>query len=255
MTVVVAFLCSNGAVIASDSLITTTLDDDIVGEHTIKKTCALPGCRIMGWAGPLDLGLRFQAVATNHTCGTPETPLDHAISISRAAIGNFQLTGLKFPTELTTVVAFEHGDEGQCCVFGNEMQPLLLNQDFFCIALGSGKIAADPFLRFLIDTFCRGKRPTVRDGRFLATWAVSYTIASSPGVGDPIRIATLERQDGTFVAKELTDNEIQEHKQAIEEASKSLRAWHDGLQAPFTERKTPPDLPIPPPPVAPNAAI
>jgi 20S proteasome alpha/beta subunit len=252
MTVVVAFLCSDGAVIAADSMVTTSIGGEISGEHTAKKVAALADGRLMGWAGDLDLGLRFQAVMHNHRHDPSwQAAMDHAISISRTAIQHYQQTGLKFPLGITTAVAFEHAGEGQCCIFQNNMQPLMLHpESLFYIALGTGKVAADPFLRFLVDIFCKSKRPTVSEARFLATWAVAYTITSQPGVGEPIRVVTLERDGKGFIAKELGDTEIDEHRQAIRAAEQSMRTWRDSLQKPPPPSEGLPDFPVPPPPPA-----
>jgi hypothetical protein len=61
------------------------------------------------------------------------------------------------------------------------------------VALGSGKMSADPFLRFLTDVFCGGVQPKVRDAVFLAAWTVQHAIDTTPGgVAGPIRVATFE---------------------------------------------------------------
>ena len=68
------------------------------------------------------------------------------------------------------------------------MQPRLLDKDHYYVALGTGKLSADPFLRLLVDTFCQSGQPTVREAVFLATWAVQHVIDVNPGgVAGPIR--------------------------------------------------------------------
>jgi|CXWL01.1.fsa_nt_gi 20S proteasome alpha/beta subunit len=252
MTVVVAFLCSDGAVVAADSLVTTTVNGEVSAEHTCRKVNTCSVSRIMGWAGKLDLGFRFHSIMQNHDPTGVVNAIDHGISISKMAIWHYQQTALPFPLDLNTAVAFVHHGVPQCCVFDNHMQPLLLNSDLCFAALGTGKVAADPFLRFLIDTFCRGKQPTVSDARFLATWAVSYTIDSQPHVGGPIQMVTIEREGGTFKARELTEDEIGEHRQAVEEAAKSLRGWRDSLKSPKIPPDAKPSIPAPPVPPAPE---
>jgi hypothetical protein len=94
--------------------------------------------------------------------------------------------------------------------------------------------SADPFLRFLVDTFCQnGKRPSLREAIFLATWTVQHVIDTNPGgVAGPIRIATLSADsNGSFQAIELPESEIAEHQLAIESAAAALRKWRDGIQS------------------------
>lgn len=97
-------------------------------------------------------------------------------------------------------------------------------------ALGSGKLSADPFLRFLVDTFCQAGQPTVREGVFLATWTVQHVIEVNPGgVAGPIQVAVVETASGEHVARELPDAEIEEHQQAIESARDALRDWRRSI--------------------------
>ena len=109
------------------------------------------------------------------------------------------------------------------------MQPRLLDKDHYYVALGSGKLSADPFLRFLTDIFCE-KQPTVAEGIFLATWAVQHVIDVNPGgVAGPIRIGKYENtQNGTSAAL-LTGAEIDEHLQAVMSARSTLKEWRDSL--------------------------
>jgi hypothetical protein len=107
----------------------------------------------------------------------------------------------------------------------------LLDEHHYYTALGSGKLSADPFLRFATDIFCPASRPTVRDAIFLATWTIQHVIDVNPGgVAGPIRIATFEADgNGNFAGRSLPDDEIAEHKQAVESAGDALRAWRDQL--------------------------
>jgi len=130
------------------------------------------------------------------------------------------------------------------------MQPRLLDRDHYYVALGSGKLSADPFLRFLADIFCQSEQPTVREAVFLATWTVQHVIDVNPGgVAGPIRVAVLEKDDaGSFIARELPDTEIEEHKQAIESAGEALRSWRSSIQSGTAAQG------VPQPPVAPPVA-
>lgn len=148
---------------------------------------------------------------------------------------------------VNTVLAFPHGGVHQCCVFEGPIQPRLLDAHHFYVAIGSGKLAADPFLRFLVDIFCQSGQPNVREAVFLAAWAVEHVIHTNPGgVAGPIRIAVLEMDAaGQLIARELPDTEIEEHRQAMESAGDALRAWRDGIQsgAAADDASAPPEMP------------
>jgi hypothetical protein len=143
-------------------------------------------------------------------------------------------------------------DAAHCCAFLGRVQPWLLDSDHFYIALGSGKLSADPFLRFLVDIFCSGP-PTVREAIFLTTWTIQHVIDTNPGgVAGPIRIAVLEKIRADWAARELPDDEISEHKEAVVSAGDALRRWRDavGSGVPTEDVPAPPEPPPsqPPPP-------
>lgn len=90
-------------------------------------------------------------------------------------------------------------------MFEGQLQPRLLDKHQYYAALGSGKLSADPFLRFLVDIFCQNGQPTVFEAIFLATWAVQHVIDTNPGwVAGPIRVGTFVRDGaGNFQAVHL----------------------------------------------------
>lgn len=112
-------------------------------------------------------------------------------------------------------------------------QPRLLDNDHYYAALGTGKLSADPFLRFLTGVFCLEGRPSVRQATLLATWVVHHVIETNPGgVAGPIQISTLEMRNGIVSARELNvETDIQEHMQAIQSAGDALRDWRDAMRS------------------------
>jgi hypothetical protein len=251
MTVVVVFHCSDGVVIAADSMITPTMGNISVGHHHGRKIDILTGPQLFAFAGDQGQSARFrimadgahgQIVAANH-------PMDHALAPSMGIIKQFQATGIGNSIGVNTILAFGHGGRHHCCMFEGALQPRLLDEHHYYAALGSGKLSADPFLRFLVDVFCPTGRPTMREAMFLATWAVQHVIDTNPGgVAGPIRVATFDADPtGNFQAKELPETEIAEHQQAIESAAMALRTWRDQLQSGAAAVDAP-DLPATPAP-------
>jgi hypothetical protein len=237
MTVVVAFHCNDGVVIAADSMITPSVGGLSVGHHHGMKLATLAGPQLFAFAGDQGQAARFRTMADGSHGLIPQVghPLDYAIAISQSIVGQLQSTGIAVQMINTnTILAFEKGGRHHCCVFEGPLQPRFLDPDHFYVALGSGKLSADPFLRFLADIFCANNvQPSVREGIFLATWAVQHVIDTNPGgVAGPIRVATFQpTAAGTFEARNLPDDEIAEHQQAIESAAHALRTWRDQLQS------------------------
>jgi hypothetical protein len=175
--------------------------------------------------------------------------IDFPLQLTQTIVQQFVATGINNSIDASPVLAFVHGGEHQCCVFEGRLQPRLLDEHHYYAAHGSGKLSADPFLRFITDVFCPSGRPTVREGVFLAAWTVQHVIDVNPGgVAGPVRMATLERDAaGTLAARSLPTDEIDEHLQAIESAATALRKWRDEIQSGSAAGDAP-DPPTPPRP-------
>lgn len=258
MTVAVAFLCGDGVVVGVDSMITPSMSGLNVGHHHGRKVDVLPGSQIYAFAGDQGQAHRFKHLAESNHAISQQTqhPIDYPLALTKALIGQFVATGINNSIGVNTFLAFQHGAVAHCCVFEGAMQPRLLDPYHFYMALGSGKLSADPFLRFLVDIFCDGP-PTVREAIFLTTWTIQHVIDTNPGgVAGPIRIAVLEKDGHAWTARELPDSEIAEHQEAVVSAGDALKAWRDTVGSgspPEEEAPAPPEPPPVPPDPAPQA--
>jgi hypothetical protein len=258
MTIVVAYYCSDGMVVASDSMITSRIGIGtgvlpVSHQHGV-KIYVIPGPQLFAYAGDPGQAARFKAfVEANHALILQQHgALDYTLQISANLHKQFQATGIGNAIDLNTVLGFIHGGACHCCVFEGAIQPRLLDKDHYCAALGSGRLSADPFLRFLSDTFCQGGQPTVREAVFLATWTAQHVIDVNPGgVAGPIHVAVVEKgQTGAYMARELPDTEIGEHQQAIESARDALRDWRKNIGGQSSEAAE--GIPQPPAVPSPN---
>jgi hypothetical protein len=261
MTVVVAFYCPDGIVIAADSMITPSMGGISVGHHHGRKIEVLPGPQLFAFAGDQGQAARFKIMAQleHANIAALSHALDYGLGMSAGIIKQLASTGVVGNAIGTnTILAFCHGGSHHCCMFEGQLQPRLLDEHHFYAALGSGKLSADPFLRFLVDIFCSNGRPNLREAIFLATWTVQHVIDTNPGgVAGPIRVSTFSSDgNGSFAAAELPDSEIAEHQQAVESAAAALLRWRDEIQSGHAaddapEPPTPPEppqAPKPPPP-------
>ena len=255
MTVVVSFLCSDGAVVAADSMLTPSLGSVNVGHHHGKKIDIITGPQIHAFAGDHGQAARFKHLADTNSglLNTTMHAMDYVVQLSGGIIQQFIATGINSSINVNAILCFSHRLKVNCCVFEGAMQPRLLDENHFYTALGSGKLSADPFLRFLVDIFCPNGQPNVREAVFLATWAIQHVIDTNPGgVAGPIRVTTLQIDQNQIAhPRELPDQEIGEHQQAIESAAAALRNWRDGRHGmPFgAQMPAPPQGPIPAPAV------
>jgi hypothetical protein len=62
-------------------------------------------------------------------------------------------------------------------------------------------------------------------------WPLRHSLDTAPGwVADPIQLAVLQRHQGEWKASNLTDTDLDEHRQAIEAAEKHLRTFADTMR-------------------------
>lgn len=238
MTVVIAFFCTDGVVVAADSMITPGIGGINVGHHHGLKVSVLDGHQLFAFAG--DQGqsdrVRIMANGSHAMIATRGHPIDYPLAITQSIIQQFQSTGIAGAINTNPILSFVHQNQYVCCVFEGAMQPRLLDAAHYYVAVGSGKLSADPFLRFITDVFCNGNQPTVAEAIFLATWTVQHVIDVNPGgVAGPIRVGVLREEGGAKIARLLSDAEMVEHQQAMQSAIIALRDWRDsmrGVQAP-----------------------
>jgi hypothetical protein len=253
MTVVVAFYCSDGVVLAADSMLTPTIGGMSVGHHHGKKVEVLPGPQLFAFAGDQGQGARFKIMASfaHGAISGTQTPIDYPLLLTQNIVNQFNSTGIaNNAIGANTILAFEWQGTHQCCAFEGALQPRLLDEHHYYAALGSGKLSADPFLRFLVDIFSPNGPPSVREALFLVTWTIQHVINTNPGgVAGPIRIVAFERQaNGPLLAREVAEAEIEEHIQATESAAGALRTWRDNMQSGEAAEEAPQQPEAPPQP-------
>ena len=249
MTLVVAFACTDGAVIAADSMLTPGMGGLATGHHHARKVRILADHHVFAFAGDIGRAERFRILADGRTAeaATCAHALDHGLLLTKKIMEQFNDTGIESAIDLDAVLAFPHGTGISVCAFMGLLQPWLLDPDHHFVALGSGKQMADPFLRFLLDLFSP-THPSVREAVFLATWTLQHTIRTNPGgVAGPIRIVVVDRISGAFTARELSDDEIGEQEQAIADAVAKLSDWRSVIAGTARAEASSAQQPEPPP--------
>jgi hypothetical protein len=112
----------------------------------------------------------------------------------------------------------------------------------FFVSMGSGQLLADPFLAFVNRVLWNGAMPTIEFGRLGVYWTLDQTIkCAAGGIGGKIRVATLRKIDGKWIASEMLETE--EPAQFIDEIEAQI-----AVQA----RRVVDDAKTSPPPIPPS---
>lgn len=248
MTVLVGVRCTDGVVIGSDSIATSSM-----GSAPLIHLEADPKIRIFGDS---------VVVATTGSVGYAQR-LDHHISAATTGgvfrnlsareatsnISNRMLTDLQSSRAPTSpheglrfggLMAGAANDGPFLAEFATtDFQAEMKAGKVFFVSMGSGQILADPFLAFVCRVLWKGEMPDVDHGKFGVYWVLSHTIQLAPGkVGLPICLATLRQVDGRWVA---SSQDTQESAQYIAELENYITTF---TQAPVEEAVAEP-IPVP----------
>src|SRR5262249_11443691 len=102
MTLAVAYFCSDGIVVAADSMLTPMIGAAGgpvgVGHHHGVKVYVLPGPQIFGFAGDQGQAARFRlcAEASSALIARATGVLDYPIHITQSMIAQFHATGIRY---------------------------------------------------------------------------------------------------------------------------------------------------------------
>ena len=222
MTAIVGVLCKDGIVIGSDSASTFSAGNMRTIEQPSKKCEIINDELITCGTGAVGLNQRFQEIlranwAEKRKSGKP--PITMCTELSTLALQNFKSTGLDFNTiSYGNVTGFLHAGEFYLCEFETRtLQPEMKTKDsLWWVSMGSGQPITDPFLGFVRKIFWDDKQPDLKDGIYGTIWALQHVISLNPGgVGGPVQISILTKENNKLVAKILTNDELAEHQEYV----------------------------------------
>ena len=229
MTAVVGILCSDGAVVGTDSSMTSVAAGGFrTIEQPTEKLDILKDRIIIAGTGSVGHGQRFKAVVEDcwqnkMFSGTTNIPIDVCVNLSAATLSNFVKTNTSRGA-YNALVAFSLGTDPVLCEFDDTFQPhLKTEQEWFC-SMGSTQPITDPFLALMREIFWSKGQPTVQEATPVVTWTLDHAIAlNTGGVNGPARIAVLaHRQRNNLEARLLKDSDLDEHRSWIQDAKSLL---------------------------------
>ena len=248
MTLLVGIRCTDGVVIAADSAVTfgagqmTTISDSQCKIEIIQDQLIVAG------TGQVGLGQRFRWVV-DRVWQDPNWPKDDRVETPRMicanALQNFASTKVQ-QGHYGALLAYPAGDSAELCEFAlADMQPELKTETMWYASMGSGQTLADPYLRLMRTVFWQDGPPNLQGGRFAACWVLKHAIDAAPGgLGDPITMAVLERQEsGGLRARMIEPAELDEHEESVKAATAHFRDFESQLENPSVES---PEIPEPP---------
>lgn len=263
MTLIVGVKCADGVVIGADGAATL---GNTLGQRTviqpISKLEVIQDRIVMGVSGPVGLSQlysdRIAGLWRDRQLGRDVSLADvmrliqnaiyqdaqHAISGAAASVPFLGNNAAALALTASVVALPVGGVNGhaeliQCNHMG---MAEAATDDLPYVAIGSGQSLADPFLAFLRHVFWPDSLPKLSEGVFATVWSLVHSIRVTPGgVSEPIQIATLEYRGRELFATELSTDQLQEHRENIQEVERYLSNYPP--ESPHEVPPNPPSVP------------
>lgn len=224
MTAIVGVLCRDGLVIGTDSSMTfgSGMGDKTI-EQPAEKLKIYSEAIIVAGTGQVGLGQRFGRIVETAYGDKVFLGGKHYTAVGtelcKRALADFVSTNVQ-KGQFGALIGFPLENKAFLCEFSPaDLQPEFKTETMWYCSMGSGQPITDPFLALMREVFWRSGLPTVQDATFAVTWALEHAVQVNPGgINGPVRIAVLERHAGKLRARLLDEDDLQEHRQNIEQA-------------------------------------
>lgn len=236
MTLIVGVICRNGVVIGADSIatVTTAVEQQVSDKITIEEDDVIIACS--GSAGLSQL-IKEELRGRWHEFKQFRCARDVRNAVSEAMFSQIEPTAKRAKSAgksfggCDTIVALPINHTPALFQFNALGDSMEITSELTFASIGNGSSQADPFLAFLKRILWSDQAPnSTRIAILGVLWTLQHVsrVSAGLGVGEPHRIAVLEKQGGSWVAKLLGEGELSEHRQAIIEAEDALRSFGEG---------------------------
>lgn len=240
MTLVVGVLCSDGAVIGTDSAATFgTGYSHTIGQQMVTKLRKIEPSGLFAFSGSVGMGQAVEKVLKDQYTGKKlvgvKDPTEFRCRLGEA-VGGTTVALLQRAAFSTSLVGAEKARLHAVCdsllavpvdkkarlfQFDQAGAGENVTEELPFVALGSGQQIADPFLAFLKRTLWRDSEPTLSEGRLATIWTLHHVIKSNPGgVGGRIQLGTLDGKDAIVHSADAANL----HAEMSEKIEKDLRS-------------------------------
>jgi hypothetical protein len=222
LTVLVGVRCTDGVVIGSDSIATSSMGTfPLIHLPFDEKIKVFPAANvIVACTGAIGFSQRLHehvAAAIDGKVFAHLKVRESTANISKRFLAD--LAGSNTPMHpqegyrFGALIAAPSKDQPFLAEFASDnFQPEVKGGNLFFVSMGSGQILADPFLAFVSRVMWKSKMPTVDEAKFGVYWVLDHTIKLAPGkVGPPIRLATLRKVGGAWGASEQDTQELAQY--------------------------------------------
>jgi hypothetical protein len=217
LTIIVGVKCTDGVVIGSDGIATSTAGQQPIMQIPSNDKIKIFNNQVIAAATGsigytqrmhfhLDKAVNGGGFLTTKRNERPQLLCKRFIADLQSSMAQFSPQyGFGFGALLATAI-----DDDPCLIefSTHDFQPEFKEKKLFYCAIGSGQPLADPFLAFISRVLWKDTLPDTRLGRFGLYWALQHTINLAPGtVGEPIKLSVLRKGDSGWNAHIVDDTQ------------------------------------------------
>ncbi len=251
MTLIVGIRCHDGVVIAADSAATLGSAGGMTISQPTQKLNVFHDAVVIACAGAAGMGQRFAQeverlwASRSFTETKCASHVDAGLLIS-AAIRPHIIAEATMAQQLhdmlpnatsfisTAVIALPVAKKLALIEINEAGAPEIVPPSVPFVSIGTGKSLADPFLGFLRRIFWPDSEPSLAEGTLAALWTLDQCILTSYAfLAQPVHVVELRTALG-FKARRLSDEELDEHREAIRVAEKRLAKFREVMTTPNT---------------------
>lgn len=235
MTAIVGVLCEDGVVVGSDSSVTFMHGRFGTIEQPADKIKIINNSIIVAGTGSVGLGQRFLEIVKKKWSDKKfdGSAVNIGKHLSRKAIEDFNFTGIGFGNNQSidygALIAFPSNKKFYLCELDpQKFQPEMKDETMWYCSMGSAQIITDPFLGFIRSIFWRDKKPNLSEGVLAVKWTLLQAIElNTGGVNGPIHIAVLHRDGSALIARQLSEEELDNYRQSIQELRQHIESFKE----------------------------
>lgn len=225
MTVIVGVKCTDGIVIGSDGVATSSYGPQpLIKLEYPHKISKISSDILVAASGSIGLSSRFSAHVTKaqETGSFRKNGRLGSIDIATMSCQDFSASGVPRTTHqgygITTLLAARFSDDVHLIEFGLlDFQPEIKTSPLHFVSIGSGQNLADPFLAFVNRVIWKNEKPNISMGLLGVYWVLKHTCDFAHGlVGPPIKVGVLRNQNG-WNASILEDADLGQLAQHVQE--------------------------------------
>jgi hypothetical protein len=244
MTLIVGIRCRDGVVIAADSAATLGSAGVMTISQPTQKLNIIDDRIIVACAGSVGMAQRLvqeidRLWRANSFSGTKcSTDVDAGLLISQSMRPHLIAEAtvaqqLRIaPPAVTAVVSMAVAKKLTLIELADNGAPEIIPTTVPFVSIGSGKPLADPFLGFLRRIFWPHTEPTLSEGTLAAVWTLDQCIRTSYAfLAQPVHIAEIHGDGGSFKARILSQEELEEPREFIRVAEDRLAKFREALSS------------------------